>query len=476
MRSLYLFSLAFLLSSLTSVYGQQITLFDHTTVIDPDQFKPYRDVTVMVRDGRVAQIARHIRAPHDAQHINLHGKFIIPALWDMHSHWADSNRVFPLFIASGILGTRNMAAPEQEIFAERAATASGQILGPKIYACGPVLEGPQPFAGNAVAIHSPDEARATVNRLHAEGADFLKTYDGLERDSYFAMTEEAKRIGMPFEGHLPLAIRAREAIAAGQKSIEHGAVLEGTSSNEDKVAEEGAILKSIHAAEKTHDYATIPETIAHEGNMLLDGYGEVRAKSLYLDMAAHRTYLCPTLVTERNITFIDDITKQTDARRIYALPRQLHNWRPENGFLTRYRTPAYIAYRKREYAAILRNVALAHSLGVQLLAGTDNGVAYTIPGFSLHDEMAILVTAGLTPREALQTATTNPARFWNTPDGIGTLHTGSVASFVVLDANPLQDIENTQRIFAVVHRGQMMGRDRLDGLLDKAAQIAKATH
>lgn len=112
------------------------------------------------------------------------------------------------------------------------------------------------------------------------------------------------------------------------------------------------------------------------------------------------------------MTFIDQLSQQDDPHRKYALPRQLRNWKPENGMLTRYRTPEYIAYRKREYAAILNNVKLAQSLSVPILAGTDNGVAYTIPGFSLHKELALMVEAGLSPRQALQTATTNAARFW----------------------------------------------------------------
>jgi hypothetical protein len=475
MRHLFLAALL-IWAGLANSSAQQTTVFEHATVIDPDHSRPTHDATIVVRDGTIVEIAPTVRESATSRRIDLHGKFVIPALWDMHTHWADAERVFPLFIANGILGTRNMAAPEKEVFAERASTEMGQVLGPKIYACGPVLEGPEPFVANAVAIHNPDEARSTVDRLQQEGADFLKTYDGLPRDSYFAMVAEARRIGIPFEGHLPLAIRAREAIAAGQKSIEHGAVLEGTSLNEDTVEDSGAILKAIHAADRTHDFPSIPETIAKQGNLLLDGYSVHRAESLYRDMASHQTYICPTLVAERNITYIDDISKQANPLRMYALPRQLRNWEPENGFLTRYRTPAYIAFRKREYNAILKNIALAKRLGVPLLAGTDNGVAYTIPGFSLHEELELLVQAGLTPREALQTATTNPARFWNTPNGLGTLHAGSVASFVVLDADPLQTIENTRHIFAVVKDGQVLNRAFLDSLLDKAKSVAQSTH
>jgi len=449
-------------------------VLEHVTLIDPDQDHERKDVSVVVSDGRIQRItpSRSFKTPPGAQIVSLPGKFIIPGLWDMHTHWGDSERVFPLFIANGVLGTRNMAAPLEQVLSERSKTANGEMLGPRIFACGPVLEGPKPFVGNAVSIHGPDEARQVVDRLHAAGADFLKTYDGLPRDSYFAVAQEANRIGMPFEGHLPLAIKAKEAVDAGQKSFEHGAVLEGTSTNEDRVANDPAILRAIEAADQTHDYPSIPETIARMGNLLLDGYSEQKAAALYRDMAEHHAYICPTLVTERNITFIDDISLQNDPRSQYALPRQLRNWKTENGFLTKYRTPAYIAYRKREYAAILRNLKLAHICGVPILAGTDNGTAYTYPGFSLHDELALLVEAGLSPRESLQTATTNPARFWNLPDGLGTLRAGSEASFVVLAKDPLADIRNTSEIEAVVMKGKLFDRAALDDLLRQAKALA----
>lgn len=453
-----------------------VTVFQHATVIDPDATTPLHDAVIVVVNKRIAFIGKHHPAKmHDVRTVDLQGKYVIPGLWDMHTHWSDSARVFPLFIANGVLGTRNMAAPLEQIFQERADTASGAVLGPKIYACGPVLEGPDPFVGNTRIIHNTAEAKHVVDDLKAAGADFLKTYDGLPRDSYFAMAAEAKRVGIPFEGHLPLAVRAREAVAVGQKSFEHGAVLEGTSTNEDRASSSGAILSAIRSAEKTHDFPSIPATIAREGNLLLDGYDPQRAASLYREMASHKAYICPTLVTERNMTFIDQLSQQDDPHRKYALPRQLRNWKPENGMLTRYRTLEYIAYRKREYAAILNNVKLAQSLGVPILAGTDNGVAYTIPGFSLHEELALMVDAGLSPRQALQTATTNAARFWEETDGLGTLHGGSEASFVILNANPLDNIANTANIFAIEHRGEFLNRTFLDSLLTTARNVAAHT-
>ena len=150
---------------------------------------------------------------------------------------------------------------------------------------------------------------------------------------------------------------------------------------------------------------------------------------------------------------------------------ELESWKPENDMFSKYRTPRYIAYQKREYAATLKGIKLAQELGVQLLAGTDVVAPYTYPGFSLHDELGLLVEAGLTPLQSLQTATVNPAQFLGIKD-MGTIAPGMKANLVLLDANPVEDIANTKRISAVIMRGTLYRRNQLDELLNQSAQIA----
>ncbi len=151
-------------------------------------------------------------------------------------------------------------------------------------------------------------------------------------------------------------------------------------------------------------------------------------------------------------------------------------WKPENDMFSKYRTPAYIAYQKREYTETLKGIKLAQELGVQLLAGTDVVAPYTYPGFSLHDELGLLVEAGLTPLEALRTATVNPAQFFGFKD-VGAIAPGMRANLVLLDANPLLNIANTKRISAVIVRGTLYRRNQLDDFLKRSAQIASSqTH
>jgi len=171
------------------------------------------------------------------------------------------------------------------------------------------------------------------------------------------------------------------------------------------------------------------------------------------------------LVTQRSLTFIDELNRQPDPRMQYVSAEELQWWKPENGMLSKYRTPEYIATRKREYAKTLEEVHRAQALGVRPLAGTDVTIPYTYPGFSLHDELKLFVDAGLSPMQALETATTNPALCLGLSRTWGRVAPGYTANLVLLNADPVKDISNTSDIDAVVVNGELLGRARLDQLL-----------
>jgi imidazolonepropionase-like amidohydrolase len=149
-------------------------------------------------------------------------------------------------------------------------------------------------------------------------------------------------------------------------------------------------------------------------------------------------------------------------------PDELKWWKPENGMLTKYRTSEYIAVRKREYAKMLEEVHRAQTLGVHLLAETDITIPYTYPGFSVHDELALFVEAGLTPMQALQTATSNPALLLGFSNEWGRVAPGYIANLVLLSANPLKDIANTKKIGGVILNGKLLDRAQLDRMLNEA--------
>ena len=444
----------------------------HVTIINPGVGKPQPDMTVLLHGGMIAAVGKTktLKLPLSATVIDNTGKFVIPGLWDMHTHFRDPDRDMELYIANGVLGVRSMGAPAKEVFALRQAIASGQKLGPKTVAAGPIVDGPNSWSNPAftISVNTADEARSAVRLLKEQGADFIKVYDGLSKDAYYAIAAETKKLGMPFGGHLPAPISVREASNAGQRTLEHGLFLAGGSTAEDEYIKHRVDQSAFQEAIATKNFSLIPAKIAKDNTAMLDAFSQQRADETYRLLAKNGTFITPTLVAGRGLTFIDDLSKKDDPRMRYVSAAELNWWKPENGMLTKYRTPEYIAMRKREYAKSLEELPRAVALGVPILAGTDVTIPYTYPGFSLHDELQIFVGAGLTPMQALETGTTNPARLLGLSKTWGAVEDGYTANLVVLDADPLADIANTTKIDSVVVNGKRLDRAQLNQLLDDA--------
>lgn len=202
----------------------------HVTVIDATGAEAAPDQTVIIKGDRISSMGKtgEVAIPNDASTVDASGKFLIPGLWDMHVHTLQEGRpelFFPLFIASGVTGVRDMGSPPHElrgIRRLREQIEEGKLLGPRIVAAGPLVDGPSPmFPELSIAVASETEARQVVNDLTSGGADFIKVYSLLTRDSYFAVADEARRRDIPFAGHGPESVSAAEASDAGQGSIEH---------------------------------------------------------------------------------------------------------------------------------------------------------------------------------------------------------------------------------------------------------------
>jgi imidazolonepropionase-like amidohydrolase len=444
----------------------------HVTIVDPGVGKPQQDMTILVVGHEIVAVGRtkHLTIPASDQVLDGAGKFVIPGLWDMHSHFRDPDRDLKMDIANGVLGTRNLGGVAKLVFPLRDAIALGQKLGPMIVACGPIIDGPDSWSNPdfTISVKNADEARAAVVSLKQQGTDCIKVYDGLSRDSYFAILDEAKKLELPVVGHLPSAISVREASDAGQRSLEHGIALAGGSTAEGEYIKRRMDQSVFQEALRTKNFALIPAAIARDNTMMLDTFSQERADATYRLLAKNNTFITPTLVTQRSLTFIDDLNAKPDPRMQYVSAEELNWWKPENGMLTKYRTPEYIAMRKREYAKMMQEVHRAQTLGVHLLAGTDITIPYTYPGFSLHDELQLFVEAGLTPMQALETATTNPALLLGLSKTWGRIERGYLANLVLLNADPLTDISNVNKIDSVVVNGQLLGRVHLDQLLNDA--------
>ncbi len=444
----------------TSAGGQSASrplVIDDVTVIDTTGGPVQAHRTVVVRDGRIVDVYAADFRNKNALRVDGRGKFLIPGLWDMHVHtafgdWFPKGKevALPLFIANGVTGVRDMGGELDVLQGWRKEIGAGTLLGPRMVVAGPMLDGPKPRFPSSVAITTPEDGRRAVDDLKKRGVDFIKLQSLIPREAVFAIADEARKQGITFVGHVPDAVRASEASNAGQKSFEHLiGIFEGSSPLEDEFLKGG----------KT------------EGKFL-ESYDQARAEKLFALLAKNQTWQCPTLVWERGGNLIDetDFASDTRAKYVPAYWKDV-TWKRFREEILKDNTDD-LATRKRFLAKELEVVNAMHRAGIPFLAGTDTAPGvYIFPGFSLHEELQRFVAAGFTPMEALQTATINPAKFLGMEDRLGTVEKGKVADLVLLEANPLEDIRNTQKIAAVVVSGRYLSRTDLDGML---AAVEKA--
>lgn len=445
----------------------------HVTVIDTTGGPAKPDMTVVIIGNRIAEIGNssEIRPPKNAETVNGNGKFLIPGLWDMHVHWYDKDYL-PLFIANGVTGVRQMfGAPEH--YQWRKEIEAGQLLGPHQLIASPIVDGPKPVWPGSIAVANASEARQAVTQIKQSGADFVKVYSLLSRDAYFAIADESRKQGIPFEGHVPESVSLEEASNAGQKTVEHlTGVLIACSTREAellKSAQETAAAISAGQLSSTGFWG--PEYRQRQ-KLALETYSPEKAETIFRELKTNHTWQCPTLTVLRSMAYSDEPSFTNDPRLKYV-PRDIAlSWDPKNDIFLKTKTTDDWALGKKVFSKELEIAGAMQRAGVEILAGTDTLNPFCFPGFSLHDELGLLVQSGMTPMEALQAATLNPARFMGRQDDLGTVARGKIADLVLLDANPLDDIGNTRKISAVVFNGKLFPRASLNEMLAKIEVLA----
>jgi hypothetical protein len=380
---------------------------------------------------------------------------------------------FDLAVANGVTGLRDMAGFADNIEADeqwRAALRTGAVLGPQLFMAGALVDGPNPTYPRSIVVGTPQQARDAVDSLQRRGVDFIKVYNMLPREEFFAIAEECKKDAIPFVGHVPLSVPASEASDAGQHSFEHlWGLLLGVSSREDE-------LRAMMWAEANRPGTRPSQLRPHIAFApeLAESYDPQKAAVLFARLVKNHTWQVPTLSVLHMLSYIEEVSKHDDPRLRY-FPRVLQDeWNPAKDWRTNQRDEKTIRNSHLLFEQDLKLVREMHAAGVRMLAGTDSTEPYTYPGFTLHDELAWLVTAGLTPMEALQSATRNAADFLGRSDRQGTVEVGKDADLVLLRANPLVDIQNTQKIEAVILHGKYLSRADLDRMLDTVARAAAA--
>jgi imidazolonepropionase-like amidohydrolase len=428
--------------------GDAVVAFVGVHVVPMDRERVLENQTVVVVGGRIRTVgpAGRVRVPAGAARVDAAGRYLMPGLAEMHAHIpprevsdAQAERLFTLFLANGITTVRGMLGHPSHL-ALRDRVARGELLGPRIYTSGPSL--------NGRSVPDPDSARAAVRHQVAAGYDFLKLHPGLRRDVFDAIADEARRLGIPFAGHVSLEVGLARALEAGYASIDH---LDGYV--EALVPADAPVLASASQFFGLN-------LVAYADTSRIDAWARATAEA--------GVWNVPTMSL-----FTDFVSGAVEALRArpenrYVSPATLESW--VNAVSNARRQAGGDPVLARRFLELRRAILRAlHRAGAGLLLGSDAPQVFNVPGFSIHEELRELVAAGLTPYEALATGTRNVARFFGAEGEFGTVEPGRVADLVLLEGNPLEDVGRVGRPLGVMVRGRWLPRAELERRLERVA-------
>lgn len=413
--------------------------------------------SILIIDERIAKIGDPgaVTVPADAVHVDGRDHFLIPGLVDMHvhlfnnaTHRPPNEWMFPLFVVNGVLGVREMAAiPADMSIVEgwRMAVEKGELIAPRVVAVGIPVNG-----------ESEEIVRKQVRDAHGAGADFIKVFSGIEKPQWRAAIDEARRSRIPLCGHIPGGIDVLSAARAGQRSGEHlTQVYEACSSRE----------KELLASRQSLKGEEFLKLLNSQEQDALESYDQKVCNSVAAGLAKTHQVQVPTLTLAHFEAREARTQFQNDPRWRYLRPDEQERWKR----ILEEELDKKLVTERLEVS--LKIATTLHRAGVRILAGSDSPMPLVYPGWALHKELELLVEAGLTPAEALRAATIGPAEFLGLSKNSGAIEVGKQADLVLLDADPLSDIRNTQRIRGVILNGRWLSRTDMDALLDSAASI-----
>lgn len=436
--------------STASPYPGDVTALTGVEVLTMGEAEPVLHArTIVIDHGSILDIADASAVlPATATVIDATGKFVMPGLIDAHTHlWYEGE--LTLLVANGVTATRNMFGdPLQRDL--RDEIASGARFGPTLVTAGPIVDGAQPlWPTSDVVVTDADAARVVTNQ-QAERYDLIKVYNKLSRPAWNAVMAQAALAGMPVGGHVPWAVGWDDVVASAQHTMEH---LDG-------------LIDVVSATQSPVGYYDAPAM-----NAAIDAIDDGRLAAAADRAASDGVILVPTLVViDRFGTAAETAAWAADPIMRYVHPDLAAQWRAQPAL-----APDVVAALDR-YTLALEHFTLAlKRRGAHIALGTDANNAYVVPGFSVHDELALLVAAGLTDDEALRAATVEAAAAIGRAD-IGTIAIGQRADLLVLDADPSQDVSNARKRMGVMLGGQWHPEaeleDRLETLAAEYAQLA----
>lgn len=437
--------------------ANDILVLSGATLLDGTGSPPQPDTTIVVSGGRLAWIGHRSQMP-PAEVVDVRGKFIIPGLWDMHTHNGFSDQTVALHIANGVTSVREMwGLPQTHVVRDR--IERGQLLGPRFTIASDLIDGAHSvWAPRATEAVTAAEGRAAARAAKQSGADFVKVYSYLGEEAFHALADEATRLDLPFAGHQPIRLPVREVVNAGMRSYEHLFTM--------------PIATSVHETlilQRFNDYQTSRANPGGLFDLMYEaeveaslGHDPGKAAVLYDLMARKNCWQTPTLTVLRVSSLPVDMLRD-DPRLKYIDKATRERWTASLGAPRP--QPEFTRFRMDMVSAMER-------AGVGILGGSDTPNPFVFPGFAAHDELELLVQAGLSPARALRAMTADAARFLGLQATMGTVEAGKVADLLVLDADPLTDIRNTQRIHAIVTRGEFITAQRRSQILAQVEQAA----
>jgi imidazolonepropionase-like amidohydrolase len=410
-------------------------VIDAVSVIDVEARTELPDQMVLIDSGRIVSVrpASQVDPPPGATVIDGTGKYLIPGLWDMHVHLSQVGKgSLPVLLANGITGVRDMGGDFAVLSSWRRSIEADSLLGPRMVLPGPKLDGPPNNAAvDRLLLVTPDAGTRAVDSLAALGVDFIKVYEGLPREVFFAVARQARAKRLDLAGHVPRTVTPLEASDSGMKSIEHIGFIPPACL---AMFDPGAIAAKV----------PIPPVCRGDG---LD--------TVFVHFARNGTWLDPTVVSFLGFVRAADTSAEVQARMTKVSPDLLAWWRNQQSGLPKWPLATWQALVDH----VIKLTGMMRQAQVPILAGSDLGNPYVLPGESLHEELGLLVRAGYTPIEALRTATVGAASYLGISDSVGTITPGKVADLVLLRANPLADIANTRTIERVIVRGKLLPRE-----------------
>lgn len=422
------------------------TVIENVTVFVGNGDPPLQNATVTFDKELIRAVGRNISTPSNSTVIDGSGKFLIPGLWDMHVHVSKTRpSAMKLLVINGVTSIRDMGGDIDELLQWRSEVAAGELIGPTIFTAGTYLESPaniermlaKPIADNVepvqrtrIGVADPDDAERVVRMLAERGVDLIKVRDSVDTETFVAIGQAARRNGLFMMAHT-MEVPLPDILRSDTKSIEHFFI---------------PFLDDMPSEERRVYFESLTEN------------GVAFAPNLHLFTDSEQTS------NEVIRTFLDDESNSIDPRRAYLSKYMLKDWREQ---LEQDRNDDRKDFFRRLMPSLIRDVKEMRAAGVRILPSTDTAVVFVFPGWALQEEIALYVDLlGFSPQEAIEAATRQAAEFMGVGDAVGTIEPGKVADLLLLEANPLEDIRNTQRIDSVILRGNVYDKNALARMLD----------